>query len=1324
MRFHNVHGGNVLLDEGGKRATRTTSFCDGLAFSSKPLAVGSKVTLLLGANETWTGALRLGVMLQDPTTLGPVPKHAYPDLTARQGFWVRSLPECWATHGSKLTFYVNTQGYLQLFVDNEYKGALLSCLPTKERLWLILDLFGTSISAKFVPSASTAPAEVIARGPDAVRAYRTACNDGSVPLYRTRLYIIGCPGAGKTTLKRTLLNDLNGEDTSLPHWGIDAVHDCRTSEKGDGAPWTPIAPESLQEIPDREYEDTAQIMEEVSHVSEEEYHKAVAINVVREMTLQQRKRQHQEEKKRLAQSRGSVKSQGLRNRNHANDTRTSSGNRSQHANTSKSNGSQHKDFMEGIPQDLPYGVVEMVEKMLRDTENKQDLDVRETEKAVPLTCSASPNAQMTFMIWDFDGSPQHFMIHQNFFSPQGIYLLVYDLSKDLSEPLKLSEDTDTMEHNECLSTLDYIHQWLTLVHVSASRLQQDHAVETKDDPDTDVSQLLPSVILVGTHRDDLDDDVKRRNDAISEKFSKIRESLHNKLYGRHVLPMYFSVDCNSRTAQSGRAGADDNKGSETVDDVLEALRRKVERVASRMDSVGTDVPVRWLAFERALRRLLDNGVYFAGLYQLEELARQERIDSEENFRSLLDFLHQQGKVLCIGALQPGCLENRWDGTVVLRPQWYIDSLYRLLSWRTLQKVHNTGASTVDIDHKPLSEYHISYRQLQTLWSGSPAQVEMLIATMDSLDVLIAHFDGTPIEANDDAICAVPWLATSPRVIGFECGNLPSSDALVFFVDFSGLLPVGLFSRLVARLLHWCDWREASLFKDLAVFPLDRDHDLLLRLHRTIPAENRDRIQVVIQRTPVVEEWMGNIPQPTICEKVRHLVECELEALRKSYYFRLSFRMLVTCPCKGLHCMSHGARDCQDQACLHFLSLDECLLKKLVYCDFRRVHTDFVRRHFPHSTVYGSRMCSAGIRRSSSIIAWEAERAPLSMGMPSFEWDDRYGTFQWEEPHWIREAAKLLENATTGKDWMALAKRLGYTDKEVCHFVEEANPGVSLLRDWRESNGATRYCMDVLASCLQQMGRQDIAKIIQGEIEPDTLVPPVFISYQWDAQETVLSIRQHLEFAGFPCWMDVGQMGGGDSLYGKIYEGISRAKVVLCCLTPRYAASPSCAREVSLADVLRKPIIPIMVEPTPWPPPGPQALVMGSLVYVDLCGVGGHGGSGRLADWEARFQEIINRVAHVLSGSPATQGSRPQSSHKNSLAPLLGAPPIKAATPSAQGSASNSGPNDEDGELPSTASGPLDDERQSNMSHPESLESWERPRRAINRVVRCSVCSLL
>lgn len=57
-------------------------------------------------------------------------------------------------------------------------------------------------------------------------------------------------------------------------------------------------------------------------------------------------------------------------------------------------------------------------------------------------------------------------------------------------------------------------------------------------------------------------------------------------------------------------------------------------------------------------------------------------------------------------------------------------------------------------------------------------------------------------------------------------------------------------------------------------------------------------------------------------------------------------------------------------------------------------------------------------------------------------------------------------------------------------------------------------------------------------------PPleVFISYHWDNQDEVLLLRSSLDQAGISCWMDVGQIGGGDFLYNQIYKGIHSCQV--------------------------------------------------------------------------------------------------------------------------------------------------------------------------------------
>ena len=56
-----------------------------------------------------------------------------------------------------------------------------------------------------------------------------------------------------------------------------------------------------------------------------------------------------------------------------------------------------------------------------------------------------------------------------------------------------------------------------------------------------------------------------------------------------------------------------------------------------------------------------------------------------------------------------------------------------------------------------------------------------------------------------------------------------------------------------------------------------------------------------------------------------------------------------------------------------------------------------------------------------------------------------------------------------------------------------------------------------------------------------------------------------------------------------------------CLSPKYLVSDLCIKELSLADLLKKPIIPVMLVTTGWPPPGPLGLLMATLVYVDMAG---------------------------------------------------------------------------------------------------------------------------
>lgn len=79
-----------------------------------------------------------------------------------------------------------------------------------------------------------------------------------------------------------------------------------------------------------------------------------------------------------------------------------------------------------------------------------------------------------------------------------------------------------------------------------------------------------------------------------------------------------------------------------------------------------------------------------------------------------------------------------------------------------------------------------------------------------------------------------------------------------------------------------------------------------------------------------------------------------------------------------------------------------------------------------------------------------------------------------------------------------------------------------------------------------------------------------------------------------------QMGGGDSLYDKIDKGVRGCSVMLSCVTSKYSLSANCRREVSLADALKKPIVPLLLETMTWPPEGPMSMVFTQLLYINFC----------------------------------------------------------------------------------------------------------------------------
>ncbi|XP_046377986.2 uncharacterized protein LOC124150107 [Haliotis rufescens] len=238
------------------------------------------------------------------------------------------------------------------------------------------------------------------------------------------------------------------------------------------------------------------------------------------------------------------------------------------------------------------------------------------------------------------------------------------------------------------------------------------------------------------------------------------------------------------------------------------------------------------------------------------------------------------------------------------------------------------------------------------------------------------------------------------------------------------------------------------------------------------------------------------------------------------------------------------------------------------------------------------------------------------------------------PFWARDVAKLL-NPEDLLDWTLLSSRLGYTNDDIRSWAQMHDPCMAMLNEWYATR-KTREATYAVLTALQEIDRMDAAVIVENAMKRTEAVvedeefeypepPEVFISYQWGIQNEVKLLKQHLEKAGFTCWMDIGQMGGGDKLFEKIDKGIRAAKIVICCVTGKYAKSPNCNREVNLSVSLGKPIIPLLMEKLSWPPQGSMGPIFSEYLFIRFFTRPGEE-TGDIRYWSAaKFQELLMQV---------------------------------------------------------------------------------------------------
>ena len=442
------------------------------------------------------------------------------------------------------------------------------------------------------------------------------------------------------------------------------------------------------------------------------------------------------------------------------------------------------------------------------------------------------------VIWDLAGQAVYRAIHPIFMSPQAVYVLVFDLTKNLCATAQCKVKCEGQQELEIPApdsgdtNLDHIMRWLDLVHSLRN---------------SEGSEKLPPVLIVGSHSDCVD---SKRMDILKKFLSR-----NARVFSEHIVQ--------TLTIDNTRAG---QLLSEEDPQILK-LREEILSVADTLPHTKIEVPLKWLEVENKVfdlskrgekymtrRRFKAEVAYLEGngsclndgdhdsdksvcfvddsnycaddegendaydddvgdidddcddeddpenndnesnfvsddIDADEEWDIEGEIDEDDDFEHLLHFLHDRGTIV---------YHNRVynpDGLVVLDPQWLIDVLCKIITAKQQEKESLHILSL----RQDLQEKGILHSQLL---DHACKNLE-LFDIKDSLLFIMKRFNllCECKDESDNPIYLVPCMLTTKPVEDLM-GPILEGHAPVYITFNTNYVPAGLFSRLLVLFGEW------------------------------------------------------------------------------------------------------------------------------------------------------------------------------------------------------------------------------------------------------------------------------------------------------------------------------------------------------------------------------------------------------------------------------------------------------------------------------------------------------------------------------------------
>ncbi|XP_063420669.1 probable serine/threonine-protein kinase pats1 [Mytilus trossulus] len=322
--------------------------------------------------------------------------------------------------------------------------------------------------------------------------------------------------------------------------------------------------------------------------------------------------------------------------------------------------------------------------------------------------------------WDFAGQKDFYATHQTFLSTNAIYLLVADISKDLTN--KTFKD---MVENEFDTSGEYIDFWLDNIH---SYAVNDENIASETDT------WNPPVIIIGTKVDKLQNEEQKL-----EKKKGIIELLQHNTNFNHIRgsPYFLS-----------------NKEAWNYDSKLKELREKILEVAMNIPKWEDNLPTRWIVLEREIGNQIAKEIYIISYEEAQKLAENcsfpfSKTDSkmsansktDSELDSFLKYEHEIGNLIFFESIK------RY---IILEPKWLVTVFKCFVSATEFQSDYVDMKEWSQLESTGiLSDSLITKLFEKEVKLHSPEQRKFALQVMETFNIIVKHTNKDETAISDD-----------------------------------------------------------------------------------------------------------------------------------------------------------------------------------------------------------------------------------------------------------------------------------------------------------------------------------------------------------------------------------------------------------------------------------------------------------------------------------------------------------------------------------------------------------------------------------------------